>query len=140
MEMKSFGFFWLNRLTPFYEKNYVYAAVDEAGNNQKFLHYANSRVWNNIDPVVRASVAGAQPAPVAYLTVISGALALTSIDLPWLGFTGTIALRPTGAFTGATGGTTTSSTGAIGLAFTAVVGKILFMTYDGALWYPSYTA
>jgi len=30
----------------------------------------------------------------------------------------------------------------IGLAFTSVVGKILFLTYDpvSALWYPSYTA
>jgi hypothetical protein len=138
--MKSFGFFWLNRLNPLYDKNYVYAAADEAGQNQNFLAIANSRVFNNIDPVVRASVAGAQPAPVAYLTVISGTNQLTSIDLPWLGFTGTIAFRPTGAFTGATGGTSTSSTGAIGLAFTAVVGKILLMTYDGALWYPSYVS
>jgi hypothetical protein len=138
--MKSFSLFWLDRLNVLNDKNYVYAAADEAGQNEKYSSIANSRVFNNIDPVVRASVAGAQPAPVAYLTVISGTNQLTSIDLPWLGFTGTVAFRPTGAFTGATGGTSTASTGAIGLAFTAVVGKILLMTYDGALWYPSYTA
>lgn len=116
----------------------LYDTNDQA--SYKFAPVSNSRVLGNVDPVVRASVAGAQPAPVAYLTVISGALALTTIGLPWEGFTGTIALRPTGAFTGAIGGTSTALVGAIGLAFTAVVGKILFMTYDGALWYPSYTA
>lgn len=117
-----------------------FVAADEAGQSAKFGTIANARVFNNVDPVTRASVAGAQPAPVAYLTTISGTNALTSIDLPWLGFTGTIAFRPTAAFTGATGGTSTSSTGAIGLAFTAVIGKVLFLTYDGALWYPSYTS
>jgi len=106
----------------------------------KYNPVSNSRTLGNVDPVVRASVAGLQPAPVAYLTVISGALALTTIGLPWEGFTGTVAFRPTGAFTGATGGTSTSLVGAIGLAFTAVVGKILFMTYDGALWWPSYVS
>lgn len=138
--MKAFGFFWLNRLSPIYDRNYIYAAADEAGQNDKFKAVANSRVLANVDPITRASVAGAQPAPVAYLTTISGTEALTSLDLPWLGFTGTIALRPTAAFTGTTAGTSTSSTGKFGLAFTAVIGKVLFMTYDGAAWYPSYVA
>lgn len=133
--MKLFGFYWLNRLQDINEKNYV--ALEDTGQSIKFLPQANSRVLNNVDPIVRPS-AVAMTQPVAYLTVVSGALAMTTIDLPFIGFTGTIAFRPTGAFTGATGGTTTSTTGAIGLAFTAVVGKILFLTYDGALWYPSY--
>lgn len=133
--MKLFGFYWLNRLQDINEKNYV--ALEDTGQSIKFLPQANSRVLNNVDPIVRPS-AVAMTQPVAYLTVVSGALAMTTIDLPFIGFTGTIAFRPTGAFTGATGGVTTSTTGAIGLAFTAVVGKILFLTYDGALWYPSY--
>ena len=128
--MKSFVDKFLDDLMTNYDTNDV--------NSYKFATPSNSRTLGNVDPVVRASVAGLQPAPVAYLTVISGALAITTIGLPWEGFTGTVAFRPTGAFTGATGGTTTATAGAIGLAFTAVVGKILFLTYDGALWYPSY--
>lgn len=114
-----------------------YAATDDIGQSSKFDQYANSRVLANVDPVIRAS-AVAQPSPLAYLTAVSGVAALATIDLPYIGFTGTIAFRPTGAFTGVTGGATTNLTGAIGLAFTAVVGKILFLTFDGALWYPSY--
>jgi len=89
-----------------------------------------------------ASVAGLQPAVTGWLTVVSGTNAITTFGLPYEGFEGTIALRPTGAFTGATGGTGTATAKAIGLAFTAVVGKILFMTYDknSGLWYPSYVS
>lgn len=90
-----------------------------------------------------ASAAGAlASAPGAYLTAVSGVLAITLIPLPYEGFSGTVAFRPTGIFTGATGGVATSTNKPIGLAFTAVVGKILFLTYDPvtALWYPSYTA
>ncbi len=89
-----------------------------------------------------ASAAGAITVPQAYLSVISGVAAITLIPLPYTGFAGTIAVRPTGIFTGATGGTATSVNKPVGLAFTSVVGKILFLTYDNVseLWYPSYTA
>ena len=89
-----------------------------------------------------ASVAGAITGVTNYLHVISGALAITLIPLPYTDFAGTIAVRPTGTFTGATGGVATATNKPIGLAFTAVVGKILFLTYDpvSELWYPSYTA
>jgi hypothetical protein len=89
-----------------------------------------------------ASAAGLIAVPGAYLTLVSGTAAITLIPLPYPGFHGTLAFRPTGAFTGATGGTATATNKPIGLAFTAVVGKILFMTFDPVsdLWYPSYTA
>ena len=89
-----------------------------------------------------ASAAGVIASPTNYLHVISGVLAITLIPLPYEGFAGTIAIRPTGVFTGATGGVATSVNKPIGLSFTSVVGKILFLTYDpvSALWYPSYTA
>lgn len=94
------------------------------------------------DPFTRASVAGDQPLSYGN-TVISGTNALTTISVP-SGFKGMIALRPTGAFTGATGGTWADdgivTSIPIGLAFTAVVGKILYMFTDGLLFYPSYTA
>jgi hypothetical protein len=89
-----------------------------------------------------ASAAGLIASPSNYLHVISGVAAITLIPLPYPDFAGTIAIRPTGIFTGATGGVATATNKPIGLAFTAVVGKILFLTYDpvSALWYPSYTA
>lgn len=89
-----------------------------------------------------ASAAGVIDTPTHYLHRITGALAITLIPLPYPGFAGTIAIVPTGAFTGATGGVATATNKPIGLAFTAVVGKVLFLTYAPAqgLWYPSYTA
>lgn len=104
----------------------------------------SSKLASNVDPVVLASAAGVGNVWNGYwLTVVSGTNAITAIKVP-SGFRGTLALRPTGAFTGATGGAYASDgvtdTIPIGLAFTAVVGKILFMTTDGLLFYPSYTA
>jgi hypothetical protein len=82
----------------------------------------------------------AQPAPTSYITVVSGTAELTTIVLPWAGFAGTVCFIPTGAFTGATGGTASATAGAIGKAFTAVAAKALFLTYvpSTGLWYPSY--
>lgn len=77
-----------------------------------------------------------------YLHAVSGTAAQVLVDLPYDGFAGTIALRPTGVFTLATGGVATATAKAIGLAATAVVGKVLFLTYypSTGLWYPSYTS
>ena len=75
-----------------------------------------------------------------YLHAVSGTAEQLLIDLPYTGFAGTIALRPTGNFTTNTTGVKTGLSKAIGLASTAVTGKVLFMTYSPAadLWYPSY--
>lgn len=74
-------------------------------------------------------------APVSQLTPVSGTTAIDTITVPLTGFQGVIALRPTGVFTWTTNGN-------IGLAGTAVVGKILYMFYDpvAGKWYPSYVA
>lgn len=90
-----------------------------------------------IDPVVVAS-ANVMPAPKAGVSTVSGTTQINTIALPWPGFTGTIRYIPTGAFTGATGGTSDGTNMAVGRAFTAVVGKVLSLTFDGALWYPDY--
>ena len=83
-------------------------------------------------------------APVQYLTPVSGTTEITLITLPYTDFAGTIALLPLDnpCFTGATGGSATATNKPIGLAFTAVQKKILFLTYSpaAALWYPSYTS
>lgn len=87
----------------------------------------------SLDGGVVASLAGVLPAPTAFMTVVSGALALTGITLPYPTFAGMICLIPTGAFTW------TTATN-IALAGTAVVGKALLFVYlpSTGKWYPNY--
>lgn len=70
---------------------------------------------------------------------VSGTAQMTTIALPYTGFAGKVSFIPTAAFTGATGGAAGT---AIGLAFTAVIGKVLDLVYNPitGLWYPSYVA
>lgn len=100
----------------------------------------SNKLNTNVDPVTRASVAGTQP--ITYgITFVSGTNQLTAISVP-SGFRGPIFLIPTGAFTGATGGTYVSDgvtdTIPIGKAFTAVAQRTLCLVTDGNLFYPSY--
>lgn len=90
---------------------------------------------NSIDGGTLASLAGVLVGIVARQTIVSGALAITGITLPYPTFSGDIVLIPTGAFTW------TTATN-IALAGTAVVGKALVMTYhpNTGKWYPSYIA
>ena len=89
----------------------------------------------SLDGGTVASLAGVLPAPTGFMTVVSGALALTGIALPYATFAGMICLIPTGTFTW-------TAAGNIALAGTAVVGKALYFTYlpSTAKWYPSYIA
>lgn len=89
----------------------------------------------SLDGGVVASVAGVMPAPTGFMTVVSGALAITGITLPFANFSGMICYIPTGVFTW------TVATN-IALAGTAVVGKALYFTYlpSTVKWYPSYIA
>ena len=90
-----------------------------------------------VDPVTVASAVAMTPSR-ALITTVSGTAAMATIDLPWPGFTGEIKYIPTAAFTGVTGGTATDTAKPIGLAFTAVIGKVLTMAFDGLKWWPSY--
>ena len=95
--------------------------------------------WPSIENLtVVPSAAGLQPVPTGYITTVSGALAATLIPLPWPGFQGTICFIPTGAFTGATGGVATAVNKPIALAFTAVVGRAMLLTYSqvSGMWHP----
>lgn len=111
---------------------------------QDFLAFQSPGTDKKGPPIENVSIvpsaAGLQPAPSGYITTVSGALAMTLIPLPWPGFTGTICFIPTGAFTGATGGVATAVNKPIAVAFTAVVGKALFLTYSNqsGMWHPSY--
>ena len=95
--------------------------------------------WPSIENLnIVPSAAGVQNVPTAYITTMSGALAATLIPLPWPGFAGTICFIPTGAFTGATGGVATAVNKPIALAFTAVVGRAMLLTYSAqsGMWHP----
>lgn len=76
---------------------------------------------------------GATLVPQGYISRVSGTTAIDNITVPYVGFAGTIVLIPTGAFT-------LSTSGNIGIAATAVVGKALTLTYvpSTGKWYPSY--
>lgn len=89
----------------------------------------------SIDGGTLASVAGVWGPPQGLITVVSGALAITGITIPYATFSGMIMMVPTGAFTW------TVATN-IALAGTAVVGKWLGMVYlpSTVKWYPSYIA
>lgn len=104
--------------------------------------YTSNQV-SNCDPVVQASAAGVANAINYAITKVSGTAAMTAVRVP-KGFRGTFCLIPTAAFTGATGGAADFANASydqipIGLAFTAVIGKALFLTVGpDNLLYPSY--
>ena len=62
---------------------------------------------------------------------VTGIATVTTINLPFAGFIGSITIIPDGLFS-------TGTAGNIALASVAAVSKALVMTYDGTKWYPSY--
>jgi hypothetical protein len=104
--------------------------------------------WNTVDAygnlnsnLVKRSVgtaiaSAATIAPTSGMTHITGTTAISSITVPSItvsgtAFTGCLVLIPDGAWT-------TTTTGNIALASTAVVGKQMEMCFDGSKWYPNY--
>lgn len=76
-----------------------------------------------------ASAAAITPTgPVFHIT---GTTTVTTINLPYTGFTGTIHIIPDAA-------TPFGSAGNIATATVCTVGKTMSFTYDGTKWYPSY--
>ena len=98
---------------------------DGGGFFKSFITYGPSSV-------VASANAITPPGPVFH---ISGTAAIATINTPapLLGNTGAIYVIPDGAFTLITGSN-------IGLASTAVVGRVMILVFDGAAgkWYPSY--
>jgi hypothetical protein len=79
-----------------------------------------------------ATIASASTiAPTAQLNHVTGTTAIATISLPFTGFIGCIQLIPNGLWT-------TTTSGNIALASTAVVSKVLTECYDGTSWYPNY--
>ncbi len=62
---------------------------------------------------------------------VTGTTTISTINLPYTGFKGSLKLIPDAIWA-------TNTAGNIGLASTAVVGRVMEMTYDGTKWYPSY--
>jgi hypothetical protein len=69
--------------------------------------------------------------PTVYIFHVTGTTQITTINLPYTGWIGELSLIPDAIFT-------TATCGNISLGSTAVVGKVLHMTFDGSNWYPSY--
>jgi hypothetical protein len=90
-----------------------------------------------VGPVLASTNTTTGISPAYAVQHVSGTQAINQIAPPYTGFQGTIILIPDAAFTGVTTGT---GSGPIGLAFTAVTGKALALTFDGAAWYPSYVS
>lgn len=63
---------------------------------------------------------------------VSGTVTIQQINLPYVGFTGSITIIPDGVFALSTAG------GNIGKNTNSIVGQALILTYDGAKWWPSY--
>jgi len=95
----------------------------------------------NVNPVTQASVASLANSITHFITVMSGTEAITGFRLP-LGFRGIFCVIPTGAFTGATGGTLARDVNAqtedipIGKAFTMVAAVAALFVSNGVLVYP----
>ena len=95
----------------------------------------------NINSAVQASAASLVNVIANGVTYVSGTNAMTGFRLP-RGFRGLFCIIPSGACTGATGGTLAYSSDGltedipIGKAFTAVANRALLLVSDGALVYP----
>jgi hypothetical protein len=78
------------------------------------------------------------PAPEALITQVSGSAAITTIQLPWTGFTGIIILAgATGSSaTLATGGTAVGPNLPIATAGSIPAGGAQMLYSDGKQWYP----
>lgn len=119
------------------------AWYDKSGNGM-IANYTNAlpQNLNNYKPRVMnysvdmrgANVASATTiTPSGELFHVTGTTAIATINVPFVGFNGSITIIPDGIFTWTTAGN-------IALAGTAVVNKALTMTYDATTskWYPSY--
>lgn len=103
--------------------NILAAQFDASGNfNPKF--YTSAAVGGSVTSAATISPTG----PVFHVT---GTTTINTINLPYVGFTGTLVIIPDGVFA-------TGTSGNIAIASTSVVSKALRMTYDGTKWYPSY--
>jgi hypothetical protein len=77
----------------------------------------------------------AMPAPTQLITTVSGTAAMTTLGIPWPGFTGIVIFIPTGIVTAATGGTATSAALPFGAAYTFTVNIPTFLVCDGSNWW-----
>lgn len=82
-------------------------------------------------PVGTALTSAATISPTEAIHHVTGTANVSTINVPYTGFTGKISFIPDGAFTWDTAGN-------IALAGTAVVNRLLEFVYDGTSWYPSY--
>lgn len=77
------------------------------------------------------------PTPTGFITVVTGTTQTTLIPLPYPDFEGMLIFIPTGAWTGATGGTATAANRALAAAFVGVANIPILAFYNKAtgFWY-----
>lgn len=80
---------------------------------------------NTVGTAVASATTIVAPSTVFHVT---GTTAISTITVPYTGFTGMITIIPDGIFTLATGGNITE-------AYTAVVGRAIQLIFDGTAWY-----
>jgi hypothetical protein len=98
----------------------------------KFDRNQNTTLEGYLSLPVGAPVASnSSMAPSGPIFHVTGTNTINTIGLPYAGFTGCIRIIPDAVFS-------TGTSGNIAIASTAVVSKVLEMTYDGTKWYPSY--
>ena len=88
-------------------------------------------IGDDVNVSVTATTAANSITPTGKVFHVTGATPIQYIVVPYSGFIGSRTIIPDSAYTTITGGN-------IGIASTAVVGKIMIMTFDGTKWYPSY--
>ena len=101
-------------------------------NQKKYQQEINGYSIDSKGAAVAASTTITPTGALFHITA-SGTEVISTINIPFIGFNGSIKIIPDGIFT-------TTTAGNIALASTAVVSKVLIMTYDTATskWYPSY--
>jgi hypothetical protein len=102
--------------------------IDQPGGSWKFLFGTNGILHQFKGANVTSA---ATITPSGYVCHVTAGNTISTINIPYAHFTGSIVLIPDNLWS-------TSTAGNIALATTAVVNKALTMTYDGTKWYPSY--
>ncbi len=122
------------------------AGYSEAGNDKLYINNSNAtlplitgdfvtrfvKINGYFAKTVGAAVASAATiTPTGMIFHVTGTTAITTINLPYAGFTGSITIIPDAAFT-------TGTAGNIAVTTNAAISKAITFTYDGTKWYPSY--
>lgn len=107
---------------------YIAGFYPQAGDVAKMMITTNGAIHLFKGANVTSAATITPTGPIFHVTAGN---TISTINLPAIGFTGSIYVIPDNLWS-------TTTSGNIALATTAVVGKCVIFTYDGTKWYPSY--